>query len=424
LLEPRRSRPFAAASGIATALLTTWLVACAASSEAPRDAIVEDTASSLLAEGNWFPENRAFLERWLREVSRREIESRPIAAFDWDNTSVFNDASEQLFHYQLDRLALKLAPEQLAELLPAEINGLTRTASGLSLADLREDALAAYSTLWPDIERGAVEQARARPEHRDFRARMVQFYEETLNTEGIGADRAFPWLVRLFAGYTPEEVRVLTRAALAERLTCETRIEQWRTETDGRCGPYRREVGRGLCAHPEMQDLMRALNAAGVEVFVISAGAEWVVEAAAEVMGYPLDPDHVFGMRVVQGAEGRLTSEVPPYERYPVTYRRGKAELVTRVLQRPALLVAGDAMTDYELLTALPETEISLVINRNKGGAMPALYRQALQPAAGQRRVLLQGRDENRSRFRKARETVPLGADAPVPLPGAAESSD
>jgi len=173
-----------------------------------------------------------------------------------------------------------------------------------------------------------------------------------------------------------------------------------------------------------MQDLMRALNAAGVEVFVVSAGAEWVVEAAAEVLRYPVDREHVYGMRVVEGADGRLTTDVAPHETYPVTFRQGKADLVSRVLGRPALLVAGDAMTDYEMLTGLPETEISLVINRNKGGQMVELYRRALQPASGERRVLLQGRDENRSRFRKARETVPLGAEAPLPLPEAAEPSD
>lgn len=157
---------------------------------------------------------------------------------------------------------------------------------------------------------------------------------------------------------------------------------------------------------------------------MVSAGAEWVVEAAAEVMGYPLDHEHVYGMRVTVGDDGRLTASMEPEARYPMTYRQGKADLVQRIIGRPALLTAGDAMTDYELLTGLPGTEISLVINRNKGGLMAELYRQALQPAAGRRRVLLQGRDENHSRFRKARETVPFGAEAPLLLPELTESSD
>ena len=293
-------------------LLLVLLVGCAAPQPEDHGASGAEAPGAIgLAEGHWFPDNHAFLQSWLREVAQREHPVAPVAAFDWDNTSVFNDASEQLFHYQVDRLALELTPDQLVELLPSEINGVTRTVSNLELADLRHDTLAAYRVLWPDIERGTIDQARQRPEHRDFRARMVQFYEETLGTEGIGADRAFPWLVRLLAGYTPEQVRALTRKALRDMLTCQVRIEVWQTASDGRCGSYRHEITRGVCAQPEMQALMRALNAAGVEVFVVSAGAEWVVEAAAELMGYPLDPEHVYGMRVIAAEE---TCEVRPLE--------------------------------------------------------------------------------------------------------------
>jgi len=84
------------------------------------------------------------------------------------------------------------------------------------------------------------------------------------------------------------------------------------------------------------------------------------------------------------------------------------------------LLVAGDALTDYEMLVGFPATEVRLVINRNKGGLLAGLYAEALAvdtsaSTAAKVRTLLQGRDENRCAFRPSRATVPFGATGPRP---------
>ncbi|MDR2548819.1 MAG: hypothetical protein LBD10_01240 [Desulfobulbus sp.] len=61
------------------------------------------------------------------------------------------------------------------------------------------------------------------------------------------------------------------------------------------------------------------------------------------------------------------------------------------------MLVAGDADTDYEMLT-LPEVDIRLLLNRRQRGLIATLYED--------RHVLVQGLDLATGRFRPARESI------------------
>ena len=63
------------------------------------------------------------------------------------------------------------------------------------------------------------------------------------------------------------------------------------------------------------------------------------------------------------------------------------------------VLVAGDADTDYEMLT-LPEVDIRLLVNRNQTGLISTLYQDP--------RILLQGLDQATGRFRPFRESKTL----------------
>ncbi|MCL1979892.1 MAG: hypothetical protein FWG62_02315, partial [Proteobacteria bacterium] len=82
---------------------------------------------------------------------------------------------------------------------------------------------------------------------------------------------------------------------------------------------------------------------------------------------------------------------------YPVTYREGKTEIIRRWIDARPVLVAGDADTDYEMLT-LPEVDIRLLLNRQQPGLIASLYED--------QQVLVQGLDLTTGRFRPARESI------------------
>lgn len=395
-----------------TLLLVSWLASPLPADE-PR----------LPARG-WEPANHALLERWLGQVAARpqgQDAARKVAVFDFDNTLIFHDCGEATFRHQLAALRFRVTPQQLGELIPAAHGEVTALRDGTPLADVREDLLTAYAQLWPRIAAGEQEAVRESEAARDLRAKMLWFYDEAYDTPGIGARYAYPLLARLLAGFTPEEVGGLARAAVDMARAEEPGRGSWESATPGKVGRRTHGFYRGLRAQAEMIDLVRALTAAGVECYVVSASAEPIVEATAAHLGYPFDPARVFGIRVAQDEQGRLTTR--DVEGYPLTWRQGKVDLIRQELRAEPLLVAGDTFTDYEMLVAFPTTEVRLLINRNKcQDELAPLYRDgaaagARAPAAGRPRVLLQGRDEPQGRFRPHLLTIPLGETEPRTLP-------
>ena len=405
------------------ALLLATLCTCCGGSQEPRStppaAIgVEGAVQRLSAESSWAPQNREALEAFIAEVSRHDYEVRPTAVFDWDNTCVFNDVGYATLRYQLDRLVFRLTPETLGELLPAEVDGQRElTGGGVQLADARADILDAFRELWPHIQSGDLDAARALPAHRDFRAKVGWFYTQLRATEGIGATYSLPWLIGWLSGYDDDEIGEIVSAGLALAVAEPIGRATWTSATPGRIGQREFTFGTGVRPQQEMRELMTVLQEIGVRTIVVSASGELVVEEAARYFDFPIAPDDIFGIRLVV-EEGRVTLRRPAADVYPVTYRQGKVDVIrTNALGDP-IFVAGDADTDFEMLTSFSGTAIRLVINRNKfDDEIGALYRAARTPAADDGPVtLLQGRDENEGAFRPHQETIPLGSSEPTPL--------
>jgi hypothetical protein len=258
--------------------------------------------SIALSPGQWFPRNREVLNAWLLDVASRP--GPKVAVFDWDNTSMYSDIGVAVLLYQLDRLALRLSPEQLAAIVPSAVNGLDVLAGEILLPRLREDILDAYGALWPRICAGDVEGARALPEHQDFRAKMGFLYDASENTPGMGTAFAYPWLARWLAGFRPAEAELLAidaaRAALAEP----PRMARWTSASAGRAGTVSYGYEAGLMPQPEMIELMGALGAAGVMVFVVSASQADLVRGVARHFGYPVPSEQVYGLRLEPDGDG------------------------------------------------------------------------------------------------------------------------
>lgn len=123
--------------------------------------------------------------------------------------------------------------------------------------------------------------------------------------------------------------------------------------------------------YPAQQRLIQALQTAGAQVWIVSASNQWIVEAAAPVLGVPVN--QVVGIRLAVNA-GLLSDKVIA----PVTYRQGKVTAIDTYIGQQPVLVAGDSMTDYEMLQYA--RELALVINpKNKGAAAENIAQLAQQ---------------------------------------------
>lgn len=343
--------------------------------------------------GNWSPENLRRIDRGLEIIAARGLAERSVAVFDFDNTCVFRDVGQAVFYHQLTGLRYRIRPDELADLLPTHQADL----DGRPMVTVIQSLLTAYRRLWPLIEVNLWEAARQLPESRLFSALLLWFTDRARRDERLGPPYVLPFMSKLLAGYDLKGLRQFA-AEVIRTAQGEPLVEATLTiDAAEPLGRIQASHPLGLQAHPEMVALIHRLQGLGIDCTILSATTEWLVEEAARLLGFQVAPERIFGIRVRLDARGRLTTADP--DDYPVTYRQGKAEVIRRFLPGRLVLVAGDADTDYEMLT-LPDADIRLLLNRNQTGLISTLYQDP--------RILLQGLNQRTGRFRPFRESKAL----------------
>ncbi|MDR2548818.1 MAG: hypothetical protein LBD10_01235 [Desulfobulbus sp.] len=257
--------------------------------------------------GGWFPENLARINERLTQRAAHPSTTRPVAVFDFDNTCIFRDVGQAVFCHQLQHLHYRLVPEQLAAILPRPEGQL----AGRPLAAIVATLVEAYRTLFPLLLAGRTAKALSLPQARLFATLLLWFVIQARKDERLGPPYVLPFMAKLLAGFTTAELRFLAmdvvQVAGAEPLDEATLA----VEAPAPIGRIEASYPRGLHPYPEMLALMRRLAELDIERYVISASAEWLVEGAASWLGFPVDAERVFGIRVDLDAGEVLTISDP-----------------------------------------------------------------------------------------------------------------
>lgn len=342
-------------------------------------------------EGNWHPDNLARIITTLQSLAEQRPTPAPVAIFDFDNTCIFRDIGQATFRFQIEHLRYRITPEQLAIILPQGEGEL----AGRPLAFIRNTLVQSYRDLWPLIASGQPTQAKQQPAYALFATLLLWCTDMARKDERFGPRYVLPFMGKMLAGLTTKEVRQLAREVVEQAGDEPLAMERFSVEAPAPIGAIEASSPSGLHPYPEMRGLMEQLAKAGIDRYVISASAEWLVEGAAPLLGFPIDNAHIFGIRVRLDADERLTIE--DANDYPTTYREGKTEVIRRFIDGTPVLVAGDADTDYEMLT-LPGVGLRLLINRMQTGIISNLYQQP--------DILLQGIDLRQGLFRPSRDSL------------------
>lgn len=153
---------------------------------------------------------------------------------------------------------------------------------------------------------------------------------------------ALTYMARVFSGSPPEALKAFVlgawEAAMA-RPVCTLRLEP-----EGLTGEPL-EIKAGLRGRPGIRWMMDRLRAAGFDVWVVSASPKPLVEVGAAAYGVPAD--HVVGTRVKLDGQGRLSTEIEP----PIPWRQGKVDAIQAYIKRKPAVVFGDSWTDLEMLS-------------------------------------------------------------------------
>jgi hypothetical protein len=292
---------------------------------------------------------------------------KPVAAFDWDNTLIKNDAGDATFFWMLAHDLIKvpvdwaatsryLSTEAVSELKAkckadkGSINLSTRFNTGC--ADL---ILSIYSS-------GKISDSKP--------AWKSDFNPDTL-------EPGYAWAVALTAGYKPSEIQQIAKVALEFNLANQVGTQQ-------RIGS--RDYVAWLRFYEPMKDLIQLLKIEGYDVWIVSASAQNIIEVYAREIG--VETSHVIGVRS-ELKNGKATSSFQSCgteaagNQNLITYRQGKRCWINKEIfmisnknlqmDKPSATVfaAGDSDTDSFFVK---DARIHLVINRNKTELMCNAY--------------------------------------------------
>lgn len=378
---------------------------------------------------NWPEKNYQVLNQLILDYGKGgkyyDREKLPYAVFDWDQTCAHFDVEEALMRFQMFNLRYKMTKEQFRSILKDDINGTLKLSAEFNntrLADINQDLYDDYSFIHDNFcgtgGKRSLEEMKLTPQYKDFIARLLFLLDGYAGTAEIGDEYALVWVISLFAGFTPSEVKDLAGEAVTFELGNRIGMEilQSPPSLKTKSGIVSRSHRTGLRVIPEIQNLFSTLRMNGIEVFIVSASYKPVVEAFAGVgaYGYNIDPDHVIAMDLETGSDGKI---IPEYKAgWVKTFKHGKVEAINqKIKSQPGmncdpLLTAGDSEGDYAMFTEFPGTKLSLIWNRLKGGNLGKLCKQAVdemnQPMP---RYILQGRNENTGLAIPSSESVLLG---------------
>ncbi|MFI0987420.1 haloacid dehalogenase-like hydrolase [Streptomyces exfoliatus] len=350
------------AATAALALAATGLVATG-----PAQAESRACPTLKVSEG-WYGDNKARLDALIADHCR-DKGKKPVAVFDWDNTVIKNDVGDATFYWLLRNDRIR--PPR---------NGDWSTTS----RHLTPGAAAALGHACPS-------GVRTLPTATDTRCadEILSVYGTGATTGGAAAFTGFDhrrmepqyaWLAQLLRGWTTRQVESFAAAARAENLAAPQGAVQ-------RVGTS--EVTGWVRHYPQQRDLIRTLQDAGFDVWIVSASPEPVVDVWAKGVG--VHPSRAIGIRNTI-EHGRLTAHlkgcgtVRDGEDRMITYIDGKRCWINQEIlgvhgpaaervqpaSRRHVLAAGDSDTDVSFLR--DATGLRLVLNRNKNELMCRAY--------------------------------------------------
>jgi phosphoglycolate phosphatase-like HAD superfamily hydrolase len=333
------------------------------------DRAAEQTEARLLDPNvdGWTDANRAAINAMLAEqaakLAHRSAGERVVAVFDWDNTVIKNDVGDATMEWMIDHNLIAQPPaKDWSKTNPALTEAATAALS--AACDAAGDPGEWLQTAGEDGPNACGREIWSIYSTSQTTGGDAAWTDETTET----MNQPYAWVAQLQAGHTPEEVRAFATEAFEERLEAPV------------------DSGRYIRIYEPMRDLIGALQANGVEVWVVTASPQYVVDPIAERAGVP--SERVVGIRNVL-ADGKLTygfqgcGPVANNNATMMTYDVGKRCWINKEIfdlpadaqmsipddpSRRPVFVAGDSDTDIGML--VDATDLRLVIDRHKGGVM------------------------------------------------------
>ncbi|MDO9455993.1 HAD family hydrolase [Nocardioides sp.] len=352
----------------------------ASTAPTPATAARADCPQLRLAD-RWYGDNAEMIQRVIDRRGRcgwpggKAPKVKPYAVFDWDNTMIKNDISDQTIFWMLGHDKVLQPPGRdwrtTSRFMTDEGARALRRACG---------RLARPGTPLPTST------------HVRCADEILSVRTEKETTDGDPVFAGFPhrrieasyaWVGQILQGYTPAQVRRIANQARTAALKAPIGATQ-------KVGSSRETAW--IRYYPVMRDLVRTLKRAGIEPWIVSASPKEFADVWGRGVG--IDRAHTLGVFQLR-TRGRLNGHlegcggVPDGADAIMTYIDGKRCFINkRILgvqgpralrpmpraQRP-VISGGDATTDVSMLK--DATGVHIALNRNSEELMCVAYDNA-----------------------------------------------
>jgi|GEM_PF-2767737 len=423
--------------------LSGVLMVCMIASMIVTSALAADQRYTYLTSSNWTDTVKTSINSMIDTYGKYSAgyneKVHPYAVFDFDNTTSIQDVEEQLIVYQLETLRFAISSQaMMKEVLLTGIPDPKLVVDGHTIEDYADDVSAAYGKLLAKGYVSADPHVIATTMDKDadwmeFAAKARLMYD--IIGDNMSTSVSYPWITYWFTGMTSKQVTALATEShekymgLTKDWTLKFYQDSWTSPADyvSRTGQQKVSFNMGITISPELKELYKALDSAGIDVWICSASFIDVIEAISK------NPA-VFGLEGVDGVvamtnkmtDGKWTNAYD-YDLHAQTQGVGKSETIDKVIApqyagHGPIFTAGDSQGDFNFCTEYKDTAVCLILNRQRKDdfgilAAAAVYQQgkgidfAKAQAAGDTLYVLQGRDENAGVYWNSNETVSIGKD-------------
>lgn len=372
-----------------------------------------------IKKGSWNDRAFQFLNKLIADHGRDNPaynpEKKPFAVFDWDNTSIIGDVEEAAFFYLVTQLAFKINPEDLYHIIRKNVDKgdfkdpyKNLDGNPVNIDQISADIYDVYKRLYGtsdrlggDVPFDLIKETNA---YKEFVAKMIFRYKAAEYDKN--ARDPYCWMTFLFTNYKQNEIEEFCDNAFGFVKKAEPRREIFTSpEIESQAGRISVSYFVGMGVIPEMADLFHSLEREGIDVYVVSASFIDIVRAFATKNSYKFDGEKVLGLRLAKDDEGKVIPELD--HSFPLTQKSGKSETIKKLIQNETnygpILVGGDSDGDYAMLTDFEETDLGIIIDRQRHGEINKLKDEAL---AGSSAYILQARDQYGKKFIREERSI------------------
>lgn len=365
-------------AGVAALVALTGLSVPASSAEPSERGPDRAKCAHLKLGDQWYGSNAQQIQQVIDQRGRCSWEGnpprfRPYAVFDWDNTVIKNDISDQTIFWMLRHDKVLQPPG-------GDWKKTSRYMTDAGAAALHKacGSLAAPGEPLPT--------SRSVP----CADEILSVRKESTTTSGDAVfggfinhrqmEPSYAWVGQILQGYTPAQVRKIAAQARRAALKAPVGAKQ--------------QVGSSqetawIRYYPQIKDLIRTLKKAGIEPYVVSASPKEFADVWGGGVG--IDRKHTLGVSQLT-KHGKLTGHLrgcggqSDGDDSIMTYIDGKRCFINQDilgikgkralepapdLMRP-VLAGGDADTDVSMLR--DATGVRVLLNRNKDEVMCRAY--------------------------------------------------